>query len=178
VVVTVFARVALAVLVVSTASACKKSAPKVPGPIAWLETPAPPARLVTPVELPVFQAPEPEGPAVAPAAPTPPRREAPSAAKPTDKPATPPAEATPPPVLRSVPDTAAAERKIQQFLASAQQSLNSISYRELSANARAQYDQASTFIRMANDALKTKNYPYAEQLASRAASMAGLLVKG
>ena len=81
-------------------------------------------------------------------------------------------------MLTTTVNTAAQERRILQLLGAAQQSLGQVSYRELNPNARAQYDQANTFIRRANDALKVKNYMFAETLATRAASLAALLVKG
>lgn len=79
-------------------------------------------------------------------------------------------------MLRTTVDTNAAERRIAQLLATAQQHLSKISYRELSADARTQYDFATSFIRRAETALKARNYSYADQLASRAVSVAGQLV--
>jgi hypothetical protein len=142
-----------------------------------MNTPDAPARLIIPVELPeppVVEPPPVETPSPTPA---PPRRDPVATARPTEKPAPPPVEA-PPVVLSTTPDTSAAERQIQLLIGAAQQSLSKVSYRELNANARVQYDLAQSYIRQTGDALKAKNYKFAESLARRAESVARLLVRG
>jgi hypothetical protein len=172
-------RLVTTLILLMSVAACNKNAPKLPAAVAVMLTPTPPARLLIPVELPEPAPPEPAVPVEPEPAPAPVRRDPVAAAKPTEKPATtPPAETGPAPVLTTTVNTAAQERRIQQLLGAAQQSLGQVSYRELNPNARAQYDQANTFIRRANDALKVKNYMFAETLATRAASLAALLVKG
>lgn len=147
--------------------------------MVFMETPPPPARLVIPVDLPE---PPPPTPAVVEAPPPPPapaRRDPVATARPTEKPSnTPPAETTPPPVLRSATDTSATERKILQLIELAQHTLAKVSYRDLNENARTQYDFAQNSIRQANDAIRNRNYTYAEFLATRAASLAAQLIKG
>lgn len=165
-------------LLLLTLVSCNKARPQLPTPLVLMETPPPPARLLIPVELPEPAPPEPEAPEP-PAPPPTPARPVPAATtRPTEKPTTPPpAEATPPPVLRTAADTEAAERRVTQLLMTAQQYLGRISYRELNADARTHYDFATSFIRRAETALKARNYSFAEQLASRAVSVAGQLVK-
>lgn len=171
-------RLTLAVLILASVTACNKREPRLPTPVALLEIPAPPARLVIPVELPDTPEPPPEVAEPPAPPPTPARRDPVATAKPTDKPAAPPTATAPQPVLRTTADTAAVEQRIQQLLRSAQQDLGQVNYRDLSADARAQYDAARSYIRQAGNAVKTKNYLFAETLASRAALLAGALVKG
>ena len=47
----------------------------------------------------------------------------------------------------------------------------------LSADAKEQFDSAERFARMAEDALRTKNFVYAFYCADKAATLASLLVK-
>lgn len=170
---------ALSALLVVGATACAKSPPRTPPAIA-LAIPTPPARLLIPVELPEYVEPQP-----APAAsdePSPEPARTASGARPTDRPAPPPAtpaaaDAPPPPVLRTTADAGALAQKITGLLGSAEERLKTVNFRTLSPTGRAHYDQARSFIRMANEALLIKNYMYAEQLATKANTVAGLLLK-
>jgi hypothetical protein len=175
-------RLNVAVLAVGLAgaAACNKEIkPQLPTPVVFMETPPPPGRLFIPVELPEPAPPPPDTPE--PPVPLPvPARPAPAApARPVERPAaaTPP-ETAPAPVLRTNDDTAGTERRIAQLIETAEQNLNKVNYRDLNPNARTQYDAARNFIRQAGDAMKVKNYTYADQLATRAATLAGLLIKG
>ena len=175
-------RLALAAIIPASLVACSKTAPILPGPVASLEMPSPPARLLIPVELPAYVEPEPE-PVEEPApVPSPARAAAParSPERSASAPATPTADAaaTPPPVLQTTKDTATLEQKILAMLNTARQNLDGVTWRDLGATGRAHYDQAKNFIRMANEALKIRNFMYAEQLASKAAIVAALLIKG
>jgi hypothetical protein len=171
------------VLVAVGSAACHHGAQaQLPAPVATLAMPAPPAHLLIPVDLPE---PPPEPPVTAdiPAPPPSPSRPRETATRPAAQPAAQPAvtpvpEAPPAPVLQTTTQTGPLEQKIAALLASAEMNLNNVNYRELSSGARGQYDQARSLIRMANDALKIKNYLYAEQLATKAAAVAGLLVRG
>lgn len=162
-----------------TAACNKELKPQLPAQVVLMETPPPPARLFIPVELPEPaptppEAPEPPVPLPIPARPVPA-----VPARPVERPAaTAPPEAAPPPVLRTNADTAGTERRIVQLIETAEQNLNKVNYRDLNPNARTQYDAARNFIRQAGDAIKVKNYTYADQLAMRAATLAGLLIKG
>jgi hypothetical protein len=160
-------------------AACNKNArPELPIAIVLMETPPPPGRLVIPVELPAPEPPEPEVVEAPAPPPTPPRRDPVTATRPVERPPAALPEAAPPPVLRTTTDSAATERRIVQLIETAQQNLAKVSFRDLTNDARTQYDSARNFIRQANDALKVKNYPYADFLAVKAASIAGQLVKG
>ena len=55
-------RLATTLVLVMGVTACNKNAPKVPAPVAVMLTPAPPARLLIPVELPEPAPPEPAAP--------------------------------------------------------------------------------------------------------------------
>lgn len=168
------------VLTLAGVAACDKQPVRLPtAQVVLMETPPPPARLFIPVDLPEPEPPAPETPE--PPAPTPaPARPSPAAPpRPVERPAaTTPAEAAPAPVLRTTVDTAAAERRIAQLIEEAEQHLGKLNYRDLNPGARTQYDAVRSSIRMARDAVKVKNYTYADFLAARAASLAGQLVKG
>ena len=174
-------RFASAILLLAAAAACNKAQARMPGPITALEMPPPPARVLIPVVLSAPAPPEPAVPDPEPADPPPAApRTPPRAARPADstEPAPPPApESARQPVLQTATNAAAVEGRILGFLNEAQQNLNRVRPGDLNASARAQYDQAISFIRIANGALKVKNYMYAEQLASKAATIAAQLVK-
>jgi hypothetical protein len=162
------------------AAACAKTAPVVPVDIA-LAMPAPPARLLIPVELPEYVELVPELVVEASPPPSPPRP--PQVSRQTEKPAAPappPVEA-PPPVLQPTTTTTRLtelEQRIAGLIASAEQRLKGVNFRELGVQARAHFGQARDFIRMANDALRNRNYVYAESLATKANTVAGLLPRG
>lgn len=169
---------ALATLAVVSVSACAKKAPVVPV-IAALAIPTPPARTLIPVEIPPYVEPEPEPvaeaePSPAPARPVPTTRA-------TEKPAAPPPAApAQPPVLQTT-NTAppsALEQRVRGLITSAEERLRAVNYRELGATGKAHWSQARDFIRMANDNLRVRNYAYAEQLATKANTVAGLLPRG
>ena len=50
--------------------------------------------------------------------------------------------------------------------------LNRINYQNLSSDGRTQYDMAKRFVSQAEDALRAKNLPFANNLADKAASIA------
>ncbi|MEO7192362.1 MAG: hypothetical protein ABI051_15015 [Vicinamibacterales bacterium] len=179
-------RAALAVVLLVGASACTRIHARTPVPLAALEMPLPPARLLVPVPLE-----EPEDTAVAlpdPPATSPPAarpregmaavRSAPERPLPVAPAATPP-EPTPapaPPVLQTG-NVSALEQHANALLGVAQRGLARLKPDSLSANARAQYDQAIGFVRMASELIKIKNYMLAEQLASKADAVATQLAK-
>lgn len=177
-------------------SACGKQEPVVVPPVAPLEVPVVPPRLVGPVmveepELPPLEVPEPK-----PARPRPRpvaskgddpvvKVEPPpdAAAKPADT-ATPPANAGTPaaagpaPLLRT-PDTAndaEVSRKVRETLARAGDNLNKINYNGLNQGAKGQHDTARRFIAQAEDALKSKNLVFARYLADKAENISASLI--
>lgn len=148
-----------------------------------LAIPTPPARLLIPVELPEYVEPVPEPVVVEAPAPAPVR--SPAANRPAEKPAPPPqpaADAPAPPILQATTAAptapSALEQRVRALLASAEERLKAVNFRELGVTRRAHYSQARDFIRMANENLRIRNYFYAEQLATKANQVAGLLARG
>jgi hypothetical protein len=152
-----------------------------------LDVPAPPARVLAPVEEPVTaSAPPPETPppTAATAPRTPPPRPPARRTEP-EKPETPvPAAATtgtpvqePPRELRpaSPAAEAAAEREAPDALARAARDLSRVDYGKLNAEARAQYDQSKRFMEQAQQALRDRNFVFASTLADKAAALAAQL---
>jgi hypothetical protein len=170
-------------LCLASAAGCAKArAASVPdGPP--LAMPAPPERVLVPVEAPApvaAQPPEPE--------PAPPVAAAP---KPAPKPAAPKPPPAPPPVAAPAPppptDTrqlqtgggasVAIERNVRDLLARAARDLGRVDYNRLTADGRAQYDQSKRFTTQAQDALREKNFVFAETLADKAATLAAELLQ-
>ncbi len=87
----------------------------------------------------------------------------------------PPAPSPAPPTLQTTADPAAAEQRTRASLVNATRDLGRIDVRSLSPDARTQYDIARRFVAQATDALKVKNYEFAQQLADKAATLATLL---
>jgi hypothetical protein len=176
------ARRFLLLSLVAATAACGRMQAKTPAPVAALNMPPPPARLLIPVELPepAPETPEPEAPATPPPAPSRPRETATRPATTTTAPpATAPATDTPAAaVLQTTPQASATEERVKALIASADSNLRSVSYRDLGENARAQYDAARSYIRQASDAVKAKNYVFAEFLANKASDLVRLLVRG
>lgn len=172
-------RLALAALVVAGTTACAKTPPAIPV-VASLTIPTPPAHLVIPVELPPYVEPRPEP--IVELAPPPEPEPSTTTSRATEKPAAPPppppASAPAPPILRTTnTPPSALEQRVRGLLASAEEQLKKVNFRELGATGRLHYGQARDFIRMANDNLRTRNYGYAEQLAVKANTVAGLLTR-
>ena len=165
-------------LLVLPASGCVRARAKTLPSSPPLDVPAPPPRIVLPLEA---EAPSPQTvpspdeprrpPAAArprPAAPADTPRAAEEPPKPT--PAAPPAATT----LQTTPaaEQGEVERAIRATMARASADLNRIDYRALNADARTQYDTAKRFIQQADDAIRMKNLPFAKNLADKAAGLA------
>lgn len=170
--------------VASFAGCAKARAETVPdGPP--LQMPAPPERVLAPVEEPpvvVAPTPEAEPPvAAAPARPAPPRPAAEPRPQPTPSP--PAAVAPPPPPVETrelrpaSPTTAASERSVRELLARAARDLGRVNYGRLSADGRAQYEQSRRFSAQAEDALRARNLVFAATLADKAATLAAELLQ-
>ena len=168
---------ALAALTVAGATACAKNPPAIPVATA-LAMPTPPARLLIPIDLPAYVEPTPEPVAEVTPPPAPVRSTA--ANRVTEKPAppvVPTADAPAPPVLQTTNTAPSAlEQRVRTLLTSAEERLRTVNFLELGATGRAHHSQARDFIRMANDNLRIRNYVYAEQLAVKANTVAGLLM--
>lgn len=150
-----------------------------------LSVPAPPERVLVPVDMPIASAePEPESPATPPRAtprPTPPRRPnpAPTAAATEPERAAETANATPEPprpVSAQTPADAAAEKKVRDVLARATRDINRVNYQRLSEDGRTQYEQSKRFTDQAEQELTRRNYPYAMTIADKAAALANALL--
>jgi outer membrane biosynthesis protein TonB len=167
----------LAVVVLTSAVSCAKTPPATP-PVVALASPTPPARLIIPVELPEYVPPPPE-PVVEPEpVPEPPRRPAASRA-PEPAAARAPQPVDPGPVLQTTPaPPSAIEQRIVDLITAAEQRLMAVNARTLGPSQRDHWGQARDFIRMAYDALRIRNYQYAEQLATKANQVATLLTRG
>jgi type IV secretory pathway VirB10-like protein len=172
---------ACAVLALSASGCAKARAASVPdGPP--LSVPQPPERVLAPVEPPppvAVAAPEPAPPPPPAAVRTPPRPAPPREAEQRPQPA--------PPVVPAQGDSrdlrpaaaansAAAERAVREVLMRATRDLGRIAYTRLSADGRAQYDQAKRFTQQAEQALKDRNLVFATTLADKAATLAAELL--
>lgn len=170
----------MALLIVS---GCGKKVVQTMPPMPELEVPPPPPRDVEPTDaqlpqpVPLVDAPvrTVERPRVSP--PPPPRD-----VKPEPKPE-PPAE--PKPVEEQRPATtlqttpidreAELERRVRGTLQTATADLNRVDYRKLNSDVQLQYDTAKSFVRQAEEALKSKNLVFAQTMAEKAATLASQL---
>ena len=173
---------ALLWLCAAAAGGCATSRGQVLIPPVTLEAPLPPPRVVIPQLL------EPDEPAApvtpSPAAPQPAAakgKPSTSGSKPVEKPD--PAPVTPvvpepaAPVLQPVPNAEQLELATRNRLDAAERELNALNPRELNSEAQAHYQRAKSFIQQARAALQNRNYPFAEQLAKNAATLASFLRK-
>jgi hypothetical protein len=177
---------ALAVVIaVGAAAGCAKArAQTVPdGPP--LAVPSPPDRVIAPPEEPVLAA-APPAENLPPVAPTVPSRTQ-QTTKPAAVPSAPAAVVTvPPPVAPPVaeppkpsPPTAAdiaSERSIREILRRATRDIGRITYSRLNAAGKSQYDQSKSLAEQAEEAIKDRNWVFAETLADKAATLAAELV--
>jgi len=149
--------------------------------------PAPPERVLAPVEEPAVAAvPVPETPAAA-AAPVRPARPIVETRPAPPAPATPP-PSTAPPVAAAPPPAAprdlkapspanvATERSVRDLLARATRDISQVDYSRLSAEGRTQYEQSKRFSIQAEEALRERNLIFAATLADKAATLAAELL--
>ncbi|HXE81080.1 MAG TPA: hypothetical protein VNK41_10035, partial [Vicinamibacterales bacterium] len=80
-----------------------------------------------------------------------------------------------PSIQLASPGDLASEQHTRSRLAQAAQDLQRVDYRQLNADARAQYDIAKRFIALAEQAINDRNLLYARTLADKAATIAGVL---
>lgn len=150
-----------------------------------LSVPAPPPRVLAPVELPAVAATAPPAEVPAAASRPAPRPPAPRANEPAPR-----QEPAPPPVVAERPPSpeparpvtltsaeAAQDRKVRDILTRSARDLNRVDYRRLSAEGKSQYDQAKRFEDQAEQALKERNFVFAETLADKAATLAAELLR-
>ena len=167
------------------ASGCAKAQAKGAAGGPPLEVPAPPPRVLAPVEEPVTasaappETPAPVAAAPRPAAPRPPvRRAEPQPETPPPATATTGQPAPEPRDLRAASPAAdaAAERQTRDALARAARDLGRVDYGKLNADAKAQYDQSKRFMEQAQQALRDRNFVFGATLADKAAALAAELV--
>ena len=188
--VTRMARIGIVVLLTLALQACASLQAGTAGRTG-LETPEPPPREVVPPPVePVAVVPT---PVIVPAASPAPRSQKPAHQKPLPEkgePApgqTPPVGSEPLPsrptegvgtgvALQTTADVDASGRRIRDLLAQAGRDLGQIDYRGLSAAGKTQYDAARRFVEQSEEAVRARNFVFAEQLAQKAAGLAaGLL---
>jgi outer membrane biosynthesis protein TonB len=172
------------------AAGCTRAQARVVPEMPPLEVPAPPPRIVEAVEPepPPLPAEPQEQPLGIP--PPKPRVQTPAQRSETPKPEPPRVEVPPPPepprteeskqpasTLQTRPagNEAQLERTIKDMLFRAGANLNRVDYAGLNADARTQYDQARRFISQAQEAMRQKNFVFAENLADKANTLASQL---
>jgi hypothetical protein len=181
------------VLCAVVASGCAKARAETAPDGPPLEMPAPPARVLAPVDQPLpATAAVPDPPVEEPRAPArPPVRRpngTPAEAEARPEPPPPPAAAVTPPEpaptetreLRPAPSNTAAtaERGVRDLLTRAARDLNRVDYGRLSPDGRSQYEQSKRFSQQAEQALKDRNFVFAATLADKAATLATELLGG
>ena len=156
--------------------ACAKVQARTPAEVVTLDMPAPPSRVAVPVTLVVPE--EPPAPPPPAPAPAPPRaRDTSPRPAPPPAPAAAPPPSEPSPVLQTTANVNSVAQETLALLAQAERDLGQVNYRDLTSQARAQYDSAMGFVRQAKQALDIKNYMFAQQLAVKAAAVASALVR-
>ena len=187
------AQLAILVLVSGTvalagsSAGCAKAQAKTSPDGPPLDMPAPPPRVIAPLEEPIATVPA-EVADPAPAPPSTPRRPVRRPAT-TTEPATKPDAVAPP--TEPAPEVAiearpaepqptlqapgSAEKPVRDRLAGAQRDLARVDYARLSAGGRAQYEQSKRFAQQADQALKDQNFVFAQTLAEKAALLAAEL---
>jgi hypothetical protein len=165
--------------------ACAKAHARVEPALPVLSPPPPPPRLVeTYVDEPV---PTVEPSPVESALATPPPRPAPrppaprqEAPKPEPVRTEPERPAVAPPALTLKPTAgteAKTEASIRMLLGDASRNLARVNYPALDVDGRTAYDIARRFMQQSEEALKTGNLAFAEKLASKAVTMAEVLIR-
>jgi len=173
----------LAILLALNGCAKARAATEPVGPP--LQVPAPPERVLAPVEEPpLAAAPIPDTPAVVePVRPARPAADVKPATPPAPAaPATPaPAPPPPPPAARdlqapSPANAATTERSVRDLLARAARDINQVDYNRLSIEGKSQYEQSKRFSIQAEQALRERNLIFASTLADKAATLAAELL--
>ncbi len=176
-------RAAVVLLSLSSLAGCSKALARSPVASPTLIVPAPEPRLLIPapaVEAPV-EIPTPPNPP--PAAAQPPRQNNTPASRPSQpappapQPVTPPPAAEPPQVLQTTQRVSDLENRALNLLQNAEQDLKRVPS-DLSNDGKAQLREAQDFVRQSRAAINSKNFVLAVELAGKAATLAGQLVKG
>jgi hypothetical protein len=179
-------RAAVVLLSLSSLAACHKVQARVPVATPALSVPAPESRLVIPapaVEAPVETPPPPDpAPVTQPPVtkPNPPsNRQSPPAA-PAPQPAGPPPVAAdgPPQVLQPTANVGELEKRARTLIDSAERDLARVVETDLTGESKRQLYEARQMMLRSKNAISIKNYVLAAELAGKAATLAGLLIKG
>ena len=181
-------------LAATLAGGCAKAQARFEPELPALEIPPPPARVIAPLEseplptpavavgdgTPAPRRPRPTRPQRTESRPGDPARLEPTRTAETPVEATRPTEPSvdkPPQLLTVKPGgDGALERTIRETLGRASSDLGRVDYGVLGNEAKGQYDTAKRFIEQGHDALKAKNYVFAENLADKAAVLAAVLL--
>jgi hypothetical protein len=173
-------------LTAALAAGCAKAQARTEPELPPLNVPPAPARVIAPLEsepLPTPTIAVDETPARP--RPRPARPARPDAGRETAKPTDVPADASPAaehagegePLLTVAPGlNGASERAIRDTLGRASTDLSRVNYGVLGTEARTQYNTAKRFIEQGHEALRSKNFVFAENLADKAAVLAAILV--
>ena len=174
-----------ALLTVSAACAPKVHPQTRVEPPPALTVPVPPPRLVVPPQpepapLPETESEPPAATHARPARPARPEGSHPEPARqePAADQSKPPQPETPPAPAANTdlqPADAAGASAIRQQMSAASQNLAKVNYATLSPDMRAQYDTASRFLALADQALKERNLLFASTRADKAGAIASLL---
>ena len=176
----------LLALLVPLASACSSTRAQTQVEVPALDVPPVPPRVIGPLptsDLPAVE-PVPDLPPAPAAPPKPAPKPTPKPeTKPEAKPETPPdatsSQTNPPavPPLRTpnAADGPEAAKAIQDVIDRTYKVLNVVDYGRLTSDRRANYDNAKSFLKQAEEALKTNDHALAKSLANRAEEIANLL---
>jgi hypothetical protein len=96
---------------------------------------------------------------------------------PTPPPTAPPVPEAPAAVLQTSANIGELETRARRLIDEAVRDLSFVPQKELSAGAKDQFASAQRFVRLAREAVTSKNYLYAKELADKAAKLAKLLLK-
>jgi hypothetical protein len=179
---------ALLTIVVSIGAAtagCGKLRAATQPDLPQLDTPPPPPRVITPVQVDApgtasEQTDDPSPPSRQPQRPAPARTDPkpappPRADREPEREGAKPGESRPSRSLQTGDAGSVSERAVRDELARASAGLQRIDYRGLSPNLKEQYEVAKRFIQQSEEALKAGNLVYASTLADKAAEIAEVL---
>jgi hypothetical protein len=161
------------------ATACSKVQARTPPPAppVALETPAPPAPVLVPVDPPAEPPPPPPPPDPATTGGNNTTRPRPTTPPPPPPPTSPP-PAEPPQVLQPSANVVMMAQQTEALLQAAERDLKTVEAKPISREARDQMRYAQRFVAIAKEALSQQNFYRALASAQKAAAIAALLVRG
>ena len=172
-------------LTVALVAGCRHPPVRTEPALQALDVPPPPPRNVEPTDsqvppqVPLVEVPArpPERPRATPASPPRDASRVDPKPEPVAEPIRTPDDAKPASTLQTTSTDREAEvdRKIRGTLQTATADLSRVDYRRLSPDVQVQYDTAKSFIRQADEALKSRNQVFAQTMADKAATLASQL---